>query len=227
MKMGFSKHGTLILMVVFCTTLSFFTTAEAQLLTFNPTADGDTLTFGGDFVETGDERLVMFQSGANIRNVILEFDLSSLGSADIINSVSLGLYKDGNLANIGGNPAPIEIYGYLGDGVIDIADYDAAATQLGSGSIALGQPNGTALNFSLSTPTIQSAVDASGLLTLRLETNSFATVNFASLETTTAFSPPTLTLDVASNVPEPSALALLFGVSIGLCGIRRRKTKQA
>ena len=222
MKMGFSKHGTHILMVALCATLLFSTTAEAQLFTFNPTADGDTQIFAGDSVETGDERLMILQSGANVRNIILEFDLSSLGPSDIINSASLTLSKDGNLSNLGG-PAPIEIYGYLGDGVIDIADHNAGATQLASDSIVLGLANGTALDFALSTPTIQSAIDTNGLLTLRLETNNFATVQFASLETTTAFSPPTLTLDVVSTVPEPSALVLLFGgVSIGLCGLRRR-----
>lgn len=221
MKMGLSKRRTLILMVVFSATLSCFTTAEAQLMTFNPTADGDTQIFGGDFVDTSAARLGILQSGGNIRNSILEFDLSSLGSGDIVTSAVLGLVKDGSLSNLGG-PVPIEIFGYLGDGVIDIADHNAVATQLATGSIALGQANGTALSFSLGTPTIQSAIDASGLLTIRLETNNFATVNFASLETTTAFSPPTLTLGVASSVPEPSALALLLSASIGFCGIRRR-----
>lgn len=189
-------------------------------MTFSPTADGDTQIFGGDDVETGAARLTMTQSGGLVRNIILEFDLNGLSPGDTINSASLGLVKDGNLSNLGG-PAPIEIFGYVGDGVIDIADFNATATQLATDSIALGQANGTALNFSLSTSTIQSAVDSNGLLTLRLETNSFAVVEFASLETTTGFSPPTLTLDVTS-VPEPSALVLLLSVSLGLCGIRRR-----
>ncbi|QEG23013.1 hypothetical protein [Mariniblastus fucicola] len=213
--------GTFIAML-FGSTIVKIPSSHADSVDFIAAADGDVLTFGGDSIDTVDTRLQFQQSGGLIRNVILEFDIGDLSPNAVINSASLNVVKDGNLANTGSNPAPVEIFGYVGDGNITLGDYDAPASSLGSGEIILGLSNGTALDFTLDTVLIQAIADSTGLLTLRLETNNFATVNFASTETTTAFAPPTLTLEI-SAVPEPSSAILIAGWLAGFCAIQRRK----
>lgn len=203
-----------------CTTIHQY--ADADEL-FSVMDDGDVQTFGGDDVDTTADRLTTTQSGGLVRNIILEFDLSSLSSGTVVNAGTLNLVKFGLQGNTGGNPVPLELYAYNGDGVVTLADYDATGTAIGTSSVPLGISNGTAVDIALSDiAPIQSIVDGSGLLTIRIETNSFATLNLASLENGSGFNAPELSLNVTSAVPEPSGLVVLSTLCFGLARTRRR-----
>lgn len=194
--------------------------AYADIVTdFVTTDDGRTRIFGGDTVDTSEDRLTATQSGGLVDNIILEFDISSLGVSAEISSASLVLFHDGFLSNTGGNPVPIETFVYAGDGAVTIDDFDEPGTNAGNFSVPLGLSDGVELVFDLTDLTeFQSIVDAgTGLATVRLETNSFATIQFASLENT-SFAAPVLRIE---SVPEPSSAGMVILLS-GLFLRRRR-----
>lgn len=215
-----SSLSMVILSLTVCTATHQTVAADEIFTVMN---DGDVQTFGGDDVNTTDDRLSTAQSGGLIRNIILEFDLSSLGAGTVVNSGTLNLVKFGLQGNTGGNPVPLELYAYTGDNIVNLADYDAPGTAIGTNSVPLGIANGTAVDIVLSDiAPIQSVVDGSGLLTIRIETNSFGTLELASLENGSGFNAPELSLNVTA-VPEPSGMLIVSALCCGLAGIRRRR----
>ncbi len=202
--------------------LALPSSTQAATSLFIPTADGDVQTFGGDSLDTSDVRLTTTQSGGLERHIILEYDLNTIPSGSTVTSASIELVKDGGFANTGSNPIPLNFFLFLGDGTVGISDFGAAATAAGTLSIpiASGTPaNGTAFSHNFSdNSAIQSAIDSTGLLTVRIETDSFATANFASLENTSELIAPTLTVNF---VPEPSS-TLLIGLT-SFFVLQRRK----
>lgn len=201
-----------------------FASTRADLATFVAVEDGEVQVFGGDTVDTTDVRLTTIQSGGLERNIILEFDIGSIAPGSTIDSASLAIVKDGIFSNTG-TDLPLHLLAYNGDGVIDISDFDAVATNVGDFTInnAPIPANGTEFVFDLSdVAPLQTALDtAAGLLTVRLETDSFATINFASLETATGFAPPELRVTFTA-IPEPASLAILVGATL-IFGVRRRR----
>lgn len=197
--------------------------AQAALIDLNPTADGDAQTFGGDTVDTTDTKIDFSQSGSNIRNGVLEFDLSSL-AGNIITGARLELTLTRFVSNAGSNPAQIDIFAYNGDGVVDISDYAASGTQVVNASTPQGGSAGDVRSFIFTDVTpLGDALTAGGLLTLRIETDSFASIRFASLENTN-FSAANLNLEY-SPVPVPAAVWLFGSGLIGLIGVARRTKK--
>ena len=218
------ENGSAILVAFALLTASNLVAPElstADIVTdFTATADGRTRTFGEDTVETMAARLSVAQSGGLVDNVILEFDISAIGAANTLSAASLVLVHDGFLSNIGQTPVPLETFVYAGDGVVDIDDFDAAGVNAGNFSVPLDSvSDGDQLVFDFTDLTeFQSIIDAgTGLVTVRLETNSFATIQFASLENT-SFAAPVLRLE---SVPEPSSAGFAMLVS-GLLVCRRR-----
>ncbi len=189
-------------------------------VSLTPTADGVVKTFGGDSVDTTTDRIAFSQSGGNQSHAILEFDLSAISPLSTLTGASLDLTLSRFVSNTGTNPAAVHILAYAGDGSVNIADYSASATSVldtttpsyngGDGGVA-----GDIRNFSFTDLSpIQSALG--GRLTLRLETDSFASIQFASLENT-AYGPAKLNLNgvTVSPIPEPSSWALmLMGLSL-------------
>ena len=209
-------------MLIAATLMGLTSIAQAAVINLNPTADGDTQTFGGDSVDTTGALINFSQSGANIRNAILEFDLSSL-NASSITSARLDITLTRFVSNTGSNPAQIDIFAYTGDGVIDITDYAAPGTQVVNTSTAQGGVAGDIRSFSFTDLAPLDAALLNGLLTLRIETDSFASINIASLENA-SLAAANLNLEYTpSAVPVPAA-AWLFGSGLlGLVGVARRK----
>ena len=183
--------------------------------------DGRTRVFGGDVVDTTSESLTVAQSGGLIDNVILEFDVSSLAPTTPLTSASLSLVQDGPVSNVGLNSVPIEAFVYAGDGVVNIDDFDAVAPNVGNFSVPLTVTGGDILTFDFTDlAEFQSIINGgTGFLTIRLETNSFATLGFASLEDP-VFASPTLRVE-SEAIPEPSSVGMLL--LLGGCLVRRRR----
>lgn len=203
--------------------LAFGTTAAQALpLTFVPTADGDVQTFGGNNVDTNDTILAFTQSGGLIRNVILEFDLSSIPDGSTINSARL----DFTLTRfVSGANAAVDIFAYNGDGIVDIADFNAPGTQVVDTTTASGGVAGDVRSFAFTSLLPISNALIGDRLTLRVETDSFASINIAALENGN-LDPAQLVIDVdaVSAVPLPAALPLaLTGLGLlGVLGWKRR-----
>ncbi len=208
---------------------SVATTANALSISINPTVDGDVQIFGGDSVDTVDTRISFTQSGGLIRNGILEFDLSGIADGSTINSASLDITLTRFVSNSRtATTAAIDVFAYNGDGVVNIADFNAAGTQVVNTTTPKGGSSGDVRSFTFTSvaPIVTALIG--DLLTLRIETDSFASIQFASLENTTLsaallkinFTGPTL-----SVVPLPAALPL-FGSGLafmGFIGWRRKR----
>jgi len=205
----FSSLQTLVTISVLAF-LSSVATSNATVFELMPTADGDVQTFGGDDVDTMSTLIAFTQSGGLVRNGILEFDLSSIPDASLINSATLEITLTRFVSNFG-NPAAIDIFAYVGDGLIDILDFDAVGTQVADTTTPTGGVAGDVRSFSLSPLTLFSDALVDNLLTLRIETDSFASINFASLENTT-LDAAKLTIDA---VPEPSAAVMFVCLLVG------------
>ena len=208
-------------------TLSVFAfsfSANAAVVSLNPTADGDVQTYGGNDVNTTSSSLSFTQSGGLQRHAILEFDLTSINDATSISSASLDLTLSRFVSNTGTSAAAIHVYGYMGDGIVDINDYSEPGTLMLSTTTPQGGSGGDVRNFSFTNIVpIQSALTGNKL-TLRIETDSFASIQVSSLESTN-YGPAVLNVSTVSAVPEPSTIALMAG-GLGLVGsmaARRRK----
>lgn len=201
---------------------------QAATMTFLPTADGDVTTVLRGTVRTTNTFNDAFQSGPrNITNAIFEYDLNALSATELA-SVSAATFEftlTRFVSNTGRSPAAVDIFAYDGDGIVDIADYSAEGTQVVDTTTPWGgNPGETrAFTFTDVTPIVDSIT---GLLTLRLETDSFASIRSASLENQ-AYSAASLELTYTedtnvSAVPVPAALPLMAS-ALGMFGVARRK----
>ena len=198
--------------------------AAATVMDFNPTADGDVQTFGGDSVVTGNDHLTVTQSGGLARNAILEFDLSSIPDTATINSAVLMFTLNRFISQVGSGLAAIDVIAYNGDGTVDITDFAAAGTQVvDTTTPSAGTSGGDMLSFSFTSVVPIGDALAANLLTVRIETDSFAGIQIASLENT-SYDAPKLTIDYTeSTIPVPGALAFGLTGLAGLSYMARRK----
>lgn len=218
--------------------------AQAATMTFTPTADGDVQTFGGDDVDTTDTTLSFVQSGGLARNAILEFDLSAIADDATINSATISFTLTSFVTNTG-TESNVDVFAYNGDGTVDIDDFDATATQvvdetittsffetitLPSGgtfpSRVLTTAAGDVLSFMFDTVAPVSSALAGDLLTLRVETDNFASFQFAALENGT-FDAAQLSIDytpavTTPPVPLPAGLPMLLAGLGAFAWVRRK-----
>lgn len=211
-------------------TLTLPTNANAALITLIPTADGDIQTFGSDDVNTIGPNIDFVQSGGLARNGVLEFDLSGIADGSIINSVSLDITLTRFVSS---GPADIDIFAYNGDGIVDITDFSGGTQVNDTGeTTANGGSPGDVRSFSFTDLSPITVALINNLLTIRIETDSFASVRFASLEHLT-LNAAQLNIDftapAVSQVPLPAALPL-FGTGLaamGFIGWRRKRKANA
>jgi len=147
----------------------------------------------------GNNLLVRSTTGTNTgyERSMLEFDLSTISTALTVDSATLVLRVSQFTKSENVLPR-IDVYGYTGDGVIDLADASAAATLIGTATVnALGE-----LRINLDASFVRS--QGAGFIGLRLQ-NPDLLVNgpiavFNALESPAA--DPVLELDLSLNVPD-------------------------
>lgn len=203
--------------------------AAATTVTFLPIADGSVRLFGGEQIDDTSTSISLSRSGALDIRAVLEYDLSGLPTGAIITEASLAFTLTGRVSNTGGNPAKIDIFAFGGDGLITAADFDAIATQVVDSSTPLGGSAGDVRSFAFDTVAPIEAVLPGGALALRIQTQNFATVGFASLENATrsaavlsvTYDAPT---DAPTPIPLPAGAPLMIGAFGLLAALRGRKT---
>lgn len=173
---------------------------------------------------TGNDEIFIdttMSGGSNVRHGIYEFDLSDVPDGATITAATFQLTTARFISNTGGNPAPISIYGYTGDGVVATTDYDAAAPTIAFQSLPLSTATGTTINFAFTDLSqVNAANDSAGdVFGVGSKTVSFVSFRIASLENE-SFAPPTLLL---TYVPEAGTVGLMLLGMAGLLGRRSRR----
>ncbi len=201
---------------------AFSTAAFGATATLTPIADGDVRTWGGDVVDTTSTVIEVVQSGGLVNNGVMVFDLSSIADGATISSVSLAITLNRFVSNTGGNPGAVDIFAYGGDAAVTIDDY-SGGTQVFDGTTPTGGGGGDVRSFSQGNMALFESLLIGDLLTIRIETDSFASIQFAALEHP-SLDAAALTVDytVGADVPLPAALPMLAVGLAGLGLLRRR-----
>lgn len=203
--------------------------ANATTVSLTTIDDGSIRTWAGPVVDTTSTGVAVTQSGGLIRNGIFEFDLSSIADNAVINSVVFQWINTRFVSNTGGNPAAVDLFTFLGDGVVTLADYSAAGTQVVDSSTPAGGSGGDVDSFAFSDLSDVTAALLGDLLTIRFETDSFASISVASLENTT-HGAAQLIIDYTAApapVPLPASLPLAMIGLMALAGLGCNRRKSA
>jgi len=152
---------------------------------------------------------------------VIEFDLSSLPSSAIVQSLTFG-FQAVSVAN-GPDNTTIDLFGFAGDGVADLDDATSTGTLLGSYDYHLLQLG--VKTVSLDVSALQSILGSSSYLGLRLQARDVTgNTSIASLESSSFRTPPTLEVEYRTGiVPEPNSLALLGVGAFGLALVLARR----
>ncbi|MET1416040.1 VPLPA-CTERM sorting domain-containing protein [Roseibium sp. HPY-6] len=205
--------------------LIFPTSLSAATMTINTVDDGWVQTFGGDTVNTSDTTVSVSQSGGNIFNGIFEFNLAGIDDNATINSVAFEWTNTRFVSNLG-NSAEVDLFAYLGDGTVTVSDFDAAGDQVADTSVSTGGSPGDVTMIAFTDLNMFTTALLGDLLSVRFETDSFASFQIASLENQD-WAAARLTVDYTpgpvSAVPLPASGLLLLGALGGVAGLRRRK----
>ncbi|MEN6493732.1 MAG: hypothetical protein ABFD16_05520 [Thermoguttaceae bacterium] len=151
--------------------------------------------------------IAIVQSSSSEKRGVLEFATPGILPGATIQSATLELDIRVITMLLDGTSPFLKVYGYAGNGSVDVQDGANLTTQIGTSQDISSVPS--LLAISLDTGFLQSIAGSSYLgLVLQqgaadgLQTG-FATTEAASL----SWMPPRLTIDFANPVPEPSSLA--------------------
>ena len=155
---------------------------------------------------------------------VFEFDLTGIADDSTILSAAFGFTLGvGSFSFY--SPIEFTVDAYLGNGVVDVADFTALGSTVITSSVVSGLAAGTTLSFDLSSLVPLQGALAGNLLTLRLSLTNQEQLNIAAIENT-YYGNATLTLDAEAAppppVPLPAGLPLLLA-GLGALGLLRRR----
>ena len=204
------------------------TASSAATVVLQTTADGSVSNGGNNGTEaftnftgiTGQHYSSIYYSHA-----IFEFDLTGIADDSTILSAAFG-FTLATSSSTFYSPIEFTVDAYLGNGVVDVADFDALGSTVITSSVVSGLAAGTTLSFDLSSLAPLQGALAGNLLTLRLSLTNIEQLTIAAIENT-AYGNATLTLDAEaapppSPVPLPAGLPLLLA-GLGALGLLRRR----
>ena len=198
-----------------------------------PSADGHAQSSGANGITVDDTQttIATFRSGGNnIRNGILEFDLSPYSAGTVVESATLEFELTAALTNPVSTTLDLKVGQYIGNLVVDTGDFEDFGNFTGDivtfDRTTNGGPGvGDVISINLNPLVIQSIIDDPSLdsLGIRTATQSFANIQFLSNEGAALNGglAPTLTL----SVPEPGSLAVVAFGGVGLLVRRRRHAR--
>lgn len=210
----------------------FAVTANATSVTLTTIADGQTgQNVSGQLpTEPGLTAIGISQSGSLIRNGVFEFDLSAIPDTATIDAASFNWVNSRFISNIGGNPAQVDLFAFNGDGVVTDTDH-TGGTQVADTSVALaGVGSGVVSGVGLTDLAPLAAALPGDFLTIRFETDSFASIQVAGL-LNADFGAASLSVDFTETtiappvppIPVPAGLPLLFAGLGGLVLVKSRR----
>jgi hypothetical protein len=216
-----------VLLATFCAGLS---NADVVTSDFTTIADGRVQFSGalGHELFTAEEDILTLRSGnSNQSDGLYEFDLAAMpADADIISAEII--FRTAAAVTNTSTSAPVEFFGFVGNGSLELSDEAAAATSLGTIDFTTAVGNDTEISAAVANlvpiETVLGDGNLDDFFTLRSETINFVTLNVDSLESSDPNAmAATLRLTYeTSAVPEPSSMAI---IGLGVFGfvLRRRR----
>ena len=161
---------------------------DVQIAEFSPLFDAGSSD--GDVIEGEEQISVQIHAGGE-RRACLEFDLSQLPAGAVIESATLRVNVNAVTSFEPGEPS-LKVYGYAGDGALDISD--PQRTEVWLGQTAAGVELG-ALDIDLETTPLQDFVTTGGIVGLVMLADAAEhLVSFDALEDVGG-APPKLTIE--------------------------------
>lgn len=222
------KKVSQVMIHVFICMIFLGSTAIADVIT--TIDDGSVKIFGGESVSTTGVYVDISNSGQNINRGVFEFDISKLSQYYSIAEVNLTLTVNYLLGNF--IPTILNIYGYSGDGIVDINDYQQQGELLSTVVIDTRYNAGTQLEFSLDADNVEKILNthSSDFLTIKISgSGTFAFLRVASLENTQGYTPASLSFAYEQQTngptptPEPTTIAFFAVGLAGLCLVSRQR----
>ena len=186
-----------------------FTTLGANADTMEIVAIADATVdsngaLGQEIIEDAESIETSMSGGSNISDGLYEFDLGPIPAGATIESATLHFRTAFLVANTS-SEAPIEIFGFTGNGTLELSDQANSGAVLAATSFPAPTPANTNLEIELTNliplNTVISDGNSNDFLTVRSETENFATFRFDSLESGDADAvPATLVVTYSGGV---------------------------
>ena len=181
------NKSTNVFAVLLMTATSFLNADTLELTAIADATVDSNGALGQEIIDNAEVIETSMSGGSNISDGLYEFDLSGIPAGATIDSAVL-ILRTAFLVSNTGSEAPIEFFGFTGNGTLELADQANSATAISMATFAVGTAADTDLEFELSNLIPLNNVLGDGnsddFFTIRSEAENFVTYRFHSLEST-------------------------------------------